>query len=231
MPEKILVIDDEEMIRNILSECLELSGYEVVTATDGDELLPAVKKHNPDLILMDVEMQRMSGFDAAKNLQKDPDHTRIPIIFVTGLDEIDERTHGFKVGAVDYIVKPFDTVELVARVECVLKRDKIALENTENARIQTLSQLMVTIAHYINNSVAGMQGHAEIVNVNKPEQVERLQQVVLQSCGKITAVVDSLKEMAGNKMIVFGDYIDHEDAMLDIQDRLREKIEKKNQTN
>ncbi len=227
MSGKILVIDDEKSMRAILSSFLKQSGYEIFTATDGDELIPSVKEHNPDLVLMDVEMCRVGGFEAAKNLQAESEYKSIPIIFVTAMDKIDERTHGFKVGAVDYIVKPFDAKELVTRVEAVLKRGRLVKQDVEDARVQTLSQLMVTVAHYINNSVAGMQGHAEIVNINKPEQVERLQRVVLESCEKITAVVDSLKEMSGNKMIVFGDYVGNKDAMLDIQDRLRDKLGEK----
>lgn len=120
MSKRILVVDDEPDLRDILQCNLEAAGYEVDTAASAEEALPLMSG-NPDLLLLDVMMGGMSGFAFAKLLREEQG-VKVPIIFLTAKDTEDDLLQGFSVGADDYISKPFSLQEVLARVKAVLRR-------------------------------------------------------------------------------------------------------------
>ena len=115
---KILVVEDEVAIRDLICINLELVGYEVSTAEDGLEAKSFLEKNTVDLILLDVMIPGIDGFSLIEQIKK----YNIPIIFVTAKESVLDRVKGLRLGAEDYIVKPFETVELLARIEVVLRR-------------------------------------------------------------------------------------------------------------
>jgi len=119
---KILVVDDEKKIRELLELRLSAAGYEVLQAKHGEEGIDQAKKHMPDLILMDVMMPRMDGPEAVRILQEDPETKNIPIIFLTAIITKEEETSpafGIKLDVAKYrfIAKPFDTPSLLMEIE------------------------------------------------------------------------------------------------------------------
>lgn len=118
---KILVVDDEQDLCEILQFNLETEGYEVDTANSAEEALTLPLK-NYDLLLLDVMMGEMSGFQMARRLKDNPETANIPIIFLTALDTEDNTVKGLNIGADDYISKPVSIRELKARVKAVLRR-------------------------------------------------------------------------------------------------------------
>ena len=116
---KILVADDEASIRRILEARLSMIGYEIITATDGEEAIAAFNKHNPDLIVLDVMMPKVDGYGVTREIRKTSD---VPIIILTALGDVSERITGLELGADDYVIKPFSPKELEARVKAVLRR-------------------------------------------------------------------------------------------------------------
>lgn len=116
---RVLVVDDEAAARDLLSAILSDDGYHVETAADGPEALKAAAASPPDLVLLDCALPGSKGVDVARRLRQEGD---LPIIFVTGADSTEDIREGFKVGADDYIVKPFDSEELSWRVRAVLRR-------------------------------------------------------------------------------------------------------------
>ena len=118
---KILVVDDEQDICEILQYNLETEGYEVVTANSAEEALQ-LPLHEFSLILLDVMMGEMSGFQMARRLKDSPATAQIPIIFITALDSEDHLVKGLNIGADDYIAKPLSMKEVKARVRAVLRR-------------------------------------------------------------------------------------------------------------
>lgn len=116
---KILVCDDEQLIREVIKEYLVLEGYEVIEAEDGQKALNLVKEHQFDLIIMDIMMPKMDGYQAIKEIKKIKD---IPFIMLTARSEEFDKLLGFDIGADDYVTKPFSPKELVARVKAVTKR-------------------------------------------------------------------------------------------------------------
>jgi DNA-binding response OmpR family regulator len=123
--EKILVVDDSKVNVKMLDEYLR-NGYEVVKAYNGEEALRKVKDSPPDLILLDIIMPGIDGYEVCERLKADPRTSFIPIVMVTSLEKEEERIKGLELGAEDYIVKPFSPGELRARVQRVLSRPGMA---------------------------------------------------------------------------------------------------------
>jgi two-component system OmpR family response regulator len=117
---RVLVADDEEFMRDILSTALQFAGFDVCTAGDGTETLAVAATFGPDLIVLDVMMPAPDGFEVCRRLRIGGDTT--PIIFLTARDATEDKLSGFRGGGDDYLTKPFSLPELVARVEAVLHR-------------------------------------------------------------------------------------------------------------
>lgn len=120
-PAKILVADDEPNIRRILGFLLEEAGYEVVVAADGGEVLDLVVGERPDLVLLDVMMPGLDGFAVLEQIRQLRGHARLPVIMLTARSESASRVRGIKSGANDYVAKPFEQEELLARVANMLE--------------------------------------------------------------------------------------------------------------
>lgn len=122
LKEKILVVDDDPDILDVVKITLEAEGYEILEGHDGQEALDIIKKTTPDLLITDFKMPRMDGDELCGILKKDILIQHMPIIMLTGKSEVMDKVHGINAGADDYIVKPFEPQELVARVKMVLRR-------------------------------------------------------------------------------------------------------------
>lgn len=223
-PERILIVDDEPTMRRLLEHLLSQQGYTLFLAKDGEEAIKLARSESPDLILLDVRMPRMDGFEAARRIREDKSFASVPILFLTAHQDSEDKREGFNVGADDFIVKPFDSDELVARVASHLRRRRGAAAYAEEARVETLSQLMVTLAHYLNNALTVMSGRNEITKEDDPEAVRRLKASVREGTRKIQMVVQSLEEMAADRRVEAADYVGMKRAMLDIHDRLATKL-------
>src|SRR3990172_183772 len=116
---KILVVDDEKKIVEIVRAYLEREGYEVSAAYDGRSALEAVKRQSPDLVVLDLMLPQISGWDVCRALRA---NSNIPIIMLTARDDVTDKIIGLELGADDYVTKPFDPKELVSRVKAVLRR-------------------------------------------------------------------------------------------------------------
>lgn len=142
--QKVLVADDEAQIRNILSIYLKKAGFEVVEAADGAEALVKVQSDKPDIIVLDIMMPVMDGLEVCKQVRKISD---IPIIMLTAKDEDDDRILGLEIGADDYITKPFNTREVVARVNAVLRRSGQTIAAT-GKQVLEFPSLMINLSEY-----------------------------------------------------------------------------------
>lgn len=125
MKTKILVVDDELSVVDSLSERLANRGYDVLKAFDGEKGINLARKELPDLVLLDVRMPKMDGFEVCRKLRDDRMTYLIPVIMITGKAEQEDKITGIKSGADDYVTKPFDLPELLARIEGVLWRTRV----------------------------------------------------------------------------------------------------------
>ncbi|MBO5334456.1 MAG: response regulator transcription factor [Clostridia bacterium] len=127
---RILIVDDEKMIREVLQEYVEFAGYEGVQAADGAEAVALCKDGHFDLVLMDVMMPRMDGFTAVKEIRKLAD---TPIIMLSALGEEYDKLRAFELGVDDYVTKPFSPKEVMARINAVTKRRQTNKQETLNS--------------------------------------------------------------------------------------------------
>jgi len=120
-PSKILIVEDEPDILALLTDHLGEEGYATLTASTGTDAIVQAKREQPDLILLDVMMPGMSGFDVCNILRDMPETRTTPIIFLTAVAEMSRKIMGLRLGATDYVTKPFDLRELTVRVEVALR--------------------------------------------------------------------------------------------------------------
>ena len=126
---KLLVVDDEPNIRELLSTSLRFAGFEVVSAGNGREALAAVEAHAPDLAVLDVMLPDMDGFTVTRRLRAAGKH--FPVLFLTAKDDTEDKVTGLTLGGDDYVTKPFSLDEVVARIRAVLRRTQPMLEDDE----------------------------------------------------------------------------------------------------
>src|SRR5262245_60953956 len=168
MSSRILVVDDTPANIQSLAATLKEKGYQISVATNGRQALDAVAKLRPDLILLDVMMPEMDGFETCRRLKASATTSDIPVIFLTARTETEDIVKGFELGAVDYVSKPFNAHELLARVHTHLTMDRL---HRENERL-LLSILPAAIAQRLKAGDAGIADHfpegsvlfADIVN-------------------------------------------------------------------
>jgi two-component system OmpR family response regulator len=148
MPEpapKVLVVDDEEHITELVKMGLSMNGFEVERASTGRGALEAIEKNRPDLVVLDVMLPDLSGFDVTKRLrQNEGAGTRTPIIFLTARDATADKVEGLRLGSDDYMTKPFSIEELVERVKAVLRRSSGALPDAERLSFADLEMDLST---------------------------------------------------------------------------------------
>jgi DNA-binding response OmpR family regulator len=119
---KILIAEDERDIRDLITYTLQFAGYEVVSAGDGEEAVQLALQEMPDLVLLDVRMPRMTGYEACKAIKADEKTKGIPVVFLSAKGQEAEVQGGIQAGAVEYMVKPFSPDQLTARVQVVLAK-------------------------------------------------------------------------------------------------------------
>src|SRR5439155_14819610 len=132
-PERILIVDDDPWILRMVSTLLEKRGYGIFTAEDGEEGVLKADQARPDLIITDVMMPRMDGWQMVRALRSRPELAFIPVIFLTALGGEEDRIKGFRLGADDYLAKPFRFEELDLRVQNALRRSGRAKEDARRA--------------------------------------------------------------------------------------------------
>ena len=174
---KILIVDD--VVSNVLLLKILLTNekFQVCTASNGNMCIEVAKKEHPDLILLDVMMPDISGFDAAVILKKDPETQEIPIIFLTALNNPSDLVHGFQVGANDFLTKPFNKEELVMRVMhqiSLVAAKRIIIQQNEELRrtISNRDKMYSVIAHDLRSPMASIRMVLNlVVNAISPDAI------------------------------------------------------------
>jgi two-component system, sensor histidine kinase and response regulator len=201
-PASILIVDDIAENLQILRARLRLKGYVVREATSGIEALRNVEEHVPDLILLDVQMPEMDGFEVCRRLKEQEFSRNIPIIFITGRGDTDDLVLGFKSGAVDYVIKPFNSAELMTRVQTHLElkfaRDILKQKNAELEKLnREKSEFLGIAAHDLKNPLATVRWLTDLLKTGTlPEEKS------LDTLDKITLSVERMFRLVKNLLDV-----------------------------
>ncbi|MBU0479569.1 MAG: sigma 54-interacting transcriptional regulator [Proteobacteria bacterium] len=161
-PHRILIVDDTPVNLDVLRVILTGQGYQVTSAANGIASLESVRSDPPDLILLDIMMPEMSGYEVCRILKSDERTSRIPVIFISALSEIKDIVMAFEAGGVDYIIKPFKMEEVLARVNTQLELLEAVREKEES------HLLLQTIFDSIENTIVTVDDQLQIINTNRP---------------------------------------------------------------
>jgi signal transduction histidine kinase len=199
----IVVIDDEAGLLIGLQALLRKKGYAVITASNGTDGLDAISRHKPDLILSDVMMPPPDGFEIKKRLSTDPALSKIPFIFLTARTSNEDRISGIRLGADDYIVKPFEPDELIARVEAVFRR--IETERTHAREEERISaqqemdrlrqEILQNIQHELRTPLTNVMMPLEIALMKKyddPEEQIKFVRMASSNLGRLESLITDL---------------------------------------
>lgn len=207
----ILIVDDTPNNLRLLSSMLARQGYEVRSAISGSVALMAVRTVPLDLILLDINMPKMNGYEVCERLKADPETREIPVIFLSALGEPLDKVQAFQVGGVDYITKPFQVEEVLARVEnhLTLRRVQIELQRAKAEALRALAQeqelnrlkteFVSMISHDFRTPLTSIQGFAELVHYGGEAVTEEMRD---RYFGKIDAAVEHMLYLLDEVLLI-----------------------------
>ncbi len=202
-PPLILIVDDNSQNLSVLGNMLRKHGYRFVLAETGHEALDFVKKKIPDLILLDIMMPDMNGLEVCKRLKQEPAFSDIPVIFLTAKRDTEDIIKGFKLGAVDYVTKPFNKEELMIRVNTRIEL-KAVREKLRQA-LATKDKFFSIIAHDLMNPFNALLGFSSLLLTNQEtmsaddrrEFIQDIQQVSIQGHNLLTNLLFWARSQTG----------------------------------
>lgn len=196
--ERILIVDDTIKNLQVLGTILEREGYQINVAQNGTQAIELASKVKPDLILLDVMMPDLDGFEVCRHLKADPAVSHIPIVFLTARTETEDLIKGFELGAVDYVTKPFQATELLVRVRTHLSVHLLqaalrkSLEN--NARLQREHEAF--LRHELKNRITPIVGYADALqHTDLDEMQTRWVKTICNSTQDMADLIDVLKDL------------------------------------
>ena len=208
----ILVVDDNQVNVKVLSNILKMSGYDIIAAFNGKDAIRMAERRPPDLILMDIMMPDINGFEATRQLKEHEELKDIPVLFISALTEVEDKVKGFEVGGQDYITKPFQHQEVLKRVE--LHNRLFKLEKEREKHIQQLEEqkseleklneakdkLLRVVSHDMRNPLYGIIGISELLSeeYNEMDAQEQLDMLAsIQNSGqRLYQLVNDLLDAA-----------------------------------
>lgn len=194
---RILIVDDTVDTVELLKKRLRSEGYDTAEAHDGEECLRQVHEYNPDLIVLDVMMPKLNGYEVCRRLKSDKNTRYTPVLMLTAKSEVVDKIKGLDIGADDYITKPFDYKELSARIRSLLKiktaHEKLVAEEKSGA----LDLMLDEIAHEVRNPLVSIGGFARRVCDNLPEGNlnKKYMEMILEDVVKLENMVRQLIEI------------------------------------
>lgn len=207
---KILVVDDQPINIKLLQRKLERQGMDVSVAYSGRECLEIVGAVKPQLILLDIMMPQIDGIETCQQLKANPETEAIPIIFITAKASKEGKLEGLDAGAVDYIIKPIDLDETLARVRTQLRLQEVFRENIElqerlsdTRKAAAVGAITQGIAHNLNNLLGVVVGYLDLIKngYNSPDMVKRSVGLMDNAVNRMVNIIRQLSTITGNERI------------------------------
>ncbi|ADN02928.1 response regulator transcription factor [Spirochaeta thermophila] len=198
---KILIVDDEEINLEFFEIMLSKLGFEVYKARDGEEALLVMKEQRPDLVLLDNIMPKLSGWEVTRIVKQEPDYrdvAHIPIVMFSAMDDVRDKIEGFELGVEDYITKPFNFSEVLARINSVLRHQDMARQLVQRERrlavLESLNKSLAYFARHMREPLSVLLDESREVGVSDPKTVEAFLGKVREVAEKSLAALDALEE-------------------------------------
>ncbi len=192
---KILVIDDEEWLREMMQLALRQKGFDVIQAENGTRGIELARKELPDLIMCDVNMDKVDGYVTLSSLRNEPATAAIPFILMTGLADNDGMRHGMELGADDYLAKPFTIDALYAAVDARLKKTQTLRAEAERKLTDLRDNLSLMLPHELRTPLNGILAYGEILSAEAatlpPAEIAEMGQVIHQSGKRLERLVEN----------------------------------------
>ena len=189
---QILIVDDTSANVQVLGQILSTKGYQIVIAANGKQALKAVEQQIPDLILLDINMPEMDGFETCKVLKSQKSFAEIPILFLTARTDAEDIANAFQIGGSDYITKPFNPVELLARVHFQISlKEKTRELNETNEKNK---QLVRVLLHDLRNPISAIKSANEMAQEDK-SLTDTMNGLVGKAVDNCLSILDSVKKM------------------------------------
>jgi two-component system, sensor histidine kinase and response regulator len=213
---RVLIVDDQEPNRLLLKDLLEVQGHDVLEATGGAEALQQVADAAPDVVLLDVSMPGMDGFEVCRRLKADRATAAIPVLLVTALNQRDQRLLGIGAGANDYITKPIDRSDLSLRVRNAVRMRQLYVElEQQNRRLEKLELLRDSLVHLIvhdlRSPLTGIRAYLDLVLMNREalaadvaSSVHEARQVAVEMTNMVSDLLDVNRLEAGKLPLELG---------------------------
>lgn len=191
----ILVVDDNPSNLNLLSTVLRENGYEVRPAISGALAIQSLRLSLPDLILLDIRMPEMDGYELCGQLKADKRTRDIPVIFISAMGEVMDKVRAFGVGGVDYIMKPFHFEEVLARVGTHITLRAAQKSLIQSERLAALGRLSQTVAHEVRNPVTVIGGFARRLQKQMPQEdpTQKILSVILEETERLERIVTDVE--------------------------------------
>ncbi|OGW43490.1 MAG: hypothetical protein A2Y66_02875 [Nitrospirae bacterium RBG_13_41_22] len=194
---KILIVDDAMDTVELLRKRFRSEGYDTAEAYNGEEGLMKVTEYNPDLIILDVMMPKIDGYEVCQRLKSDENTKFIPILMLTAKGEVEHKVKGLNIGADDYLAKPFDYKELSARIRSLLSIKATHEKKVEEEKSGALEQMMDQVAHEIRNPLTAIGGFARKVYGRLPEgdPNKKYMHMIIEDVAVLESMIKQLIEL------------------------------------
>jgi len=198
---KILIVDDEPINLDFFDVMLSRLGFQVDMAQDGEEALEMIQQDRPDLIILDNIMPKMTGWELTKILKKSKAYEAyrdIPIVMFSAMDAVKDKIEGFELGIEDYITKPFNFSEVLARIRAVLRNKELSTQVVNRERrialIESLNQSLLYFTDHLKQPMDGLLAAAKVLETGDRGRVEQFRELVLKEGGQVLATLEGLRE-------------------------------------
>lgn len=198
---KILIVDDEQINLDFFDVMLSKLGFIVEKAEDGEEALDKVQTCNPDLIMLDNIMPKLSGWKVTRILKTDPDfaeYSQIPIIMFSAMDDVKDKIEGYELGIEDYIIKPFNFSEVLARIKAVLRSRELAKQVLQKEKrislVESLNKSLIYFTEHLKQPVLDLQEQSKKLDCADSDAVAVFIQTVKDETDAVLATLKGLEE-------------------------------------
>lgn len=199
--EKILIVDDEPTNLEFFNVMLSKLGFDIEQAESGEEALEKLKTYQPDLIILDNIMPGLTGWEVTKLLKQDNqyiDYKDIPIIMFSAMDSVEDKIEGYDLGVEDYITKPFNFSEVLARIRAVLRSRELSQQVGRRERriavVESLNNSLIFFTQHIRKPIDKLLETAQNVDTGNREQVEELIKLIEKEAREILATLNGLED-------------------------------------